>query len=427
MRGVRLLALVLACVCGSAVVPNHVVGQVVITVWSHDATLTADAGLPVVLNEVIPAFERLHPDIKIEWEHLGREDMRERMVVATAGGAGPDIIIDGNNLLGSRVATGLATPIDHYLETWELHDQVVTPHLGVYQGKTYGIPFDTKAAPLAYRVDFFEESGLDSSRPPQTWSEYLDAAKKITRISGDQVTRVGAEVPGSLSSHVRFFNVLLQQNGGQLLDETLTKVDFNNELGAETLRWLRDLVQSVTPIGYELPQLSYRAGHVGMSFTEVSISRVLAPVPDVAEATAVALPLMKGDGLTRRVASGGGTGISISDHSAHKDEAWTFVSFLMNIENQIAIHAAQESLPTLRDAILHRAFSTNHLAVGMSEAAPYILEFERGESVPEYDDVRNAIGTQFRSAFAGEISVEEALMQAEQAWAPAIANRVNAQ
>ena len=355
--------------------------------------------------------------------------MRERMVVATAGGAGPDIIIDGNNLLGSRVATGLATPIDHYLETWELHDQVVTPHLGAYQGKTYGIPFDTKAAPFGLSGPLLRGIRARFISTSSDVERILRRRQKnYAQISGDQVTRVGAEVPGSLSSHVRFFNVLLQQNGGQLLDETLTKVDFNNELGAETLRWLRDLVQSVTPIGYELPQLSYRAGHVGMSFTEVSISRVLWGVPDVAEATAVALPLMKGDGLTRRVASRRRNwDLHFGSFSAQGRSVDVRLILNEYREPNREFHAAQESLPTLRDAILHREFSTNHLAVGMSEAAPYILEFERGESVPEYDDVRNAIGTQFRSAFAGEISVEEALVQAEQAWAPAIANRVNAQ
>lgn len=38
---------------------------------------------------------------------------------------------------------------------------------------------------MFYNKDIFEECGLDSENPPQTWSEFLDACKTITAKGGN--------------------------------------------------------------------------------------------------------------------------------------------------------------------------------------------------------------------------------------------------
>ena len=38
-------------------------------------------------------------------------------------------------------------------------------------------------------VDHFKEAGLDPDKPPATWTELIDDAKKLTKRDGDKITR----------------------------------------------------------------------------------------------------------------------------------------------------------------------------------------------------------------------------------------------
>ena len=58
-----------------------------------------------------------------------------------------------------------------------------------YGGKTYLVPFDGDFHMLYYRTDIFEKAGL---KPPTTWDEYLEAAKKLNGMEVD-----GQKVYGS--------------------------------------------------------------------------------------------------------------------------------------------------------------------------------------------------------------------------------------
>lgn len=55
--------------------------------------------------------------------------------------------------------------------------------LGYYSvgGKLYGMPFNTSAPMLYYNKDLFKAAGLDPNKPPRTYAEVLDYAKKLTK------------------------------------------------------------------------------------------------------------------------------------------------------------------------------------------------------------------------------------------------------
>ena len=61
----------------------------------------------------------------------------------------------------------------------------------VVDGELYGVPFHNSTPLLYYNVDHFKEAGLDPDKPPRTWAELVDAAKKLTKREGDR-SRAGA-------------------------------------------------------------------------------------------------------------------------------------------------------------------------------------------------------------------------------------------
>lgn len=401
-----------------ALVPTAV-GQTVLTGWTHPGIMNPGGGLDVMLEVIIPAFERQHPGVKVEWHIFGSDSaMREQLALAVAGGVGPDLFIDGTNLIGARVVNGIVAPLDDYVARWAGAGEILAARSGDYQGRTYAIPFENKAAPLAYRIDHFLEAGLDADQPPQSWAEYLDYTRKLNRVQGDQVTRMGSQIPDSANSHVRTFNVLLQMNGGNLLNEDLSQPAFNNDLGRETLTWMAELSQAVAGprVSYSLPGSNFGAGNVSMSFRENVLPRRLGNNQDAWDATGVALPLQKGDGKNIRIAWGGVVGASISSTSMQKDLAWEFIEFMMQTEYQVALHSAEDSFPAIRSALLDPRWSENRIMRGMAEAVPYLLDISQGEGAPEYDIVRGDIGRLMISVLAGDLAVNAALEQAEQIW-----------
>jgi len=46
-------------------------------------------------------------------------------------------------------------------------------------GRMMGMPFNSSTAIMFYNKDAFKKAGLDPAKPPQTWPDLLDAAKKI--------------------------------------------------------------------------------------------------------------------------------------------------------------------------------------------------------------------------------------------------------
>ncbi len=64
----------------------------------------------------------------------------------------------------------------------------------VIDGKVYGIPYQNSAPLMYYSVDAFKDAGLDPEKPPETWADWVDAAKKLTKADG---SRWGINFPGT--------------------------------------------------------------------------------------------------------------------------------------------------------------------------------------------------------------------------------------
>ena len=48
-------------------------------------------------------------------------------------------------------------------------------------GKTYGIPWQRSTIILYYNKDAYREVGLDPDKPPATWEELEEYARKLTK------------------------------------------------------------------------------------------------------------------------------------------------------------------------------------------------------------------------------------------------------
>ncbi|TAJ37201.1 MAG: ABC transporter substrate-binding protein [Reyranella sp.] len=111
------------------------------------------------------------------------------------------------------------------------------------EGELYSVPFHNSTPLLYYNVDHFKEAGLDPAKPPRTWAELADAAKKLTKRDGDKVERYGFTMPAGYDYLGWLMEALTLSNGGRYFNEEYggeVYYDTASMLGAA--RFLEDLI-----------------------------------------------------------------------------------------------------------------------------------------------------------------------------------------
>ena len=110
-------------------------------------------------------------------------------------------------------------------------------------GKTWGIPFQRSTIVLYWNKEAFKEAGLDPNKPPATWSEQVEYAKKLTRRdAGGNVAQWGIQVPSSGFPYW-LFQGFTTQNDVLLMNEAGTQTYYDKPAVIEALQYWVDLSQ----------------------------------------------------------------------------------------------------------------------------------------------------------------------------------------
>jgi sn-glycerol 3-phosphate transport system substrate-binding protein len=109
-------------------------------------------------------------------------------------------------------------------------------------GKTWGIPFQRSTIVLYWNKEAFKEAGLDPNKPPTTWAEQVETAKKLTKREGGNVTQWGLEVPSSGFPYW-LFQGFTTQNDVLLMNEAGNQTYYDKPAVVEALQYWVDLSQ----------------------------------------------------------------------------------------------------------------------------------------------------------------------------------------
>ncbi|HWU76055.1 MAG TPA: sugar ABC transporter substrate-binding protein [Rhodanobacter sp.] len=127
-----------------------------------------------VVTQLIPAFEREHPDIHVEVQELPWKAAHQKLLTAIAGDTTPDVAQLGNTWIAELQTLGALEP----LQPWVDRSAVVQPadyFAGIWatnriDGTLYGIPWYVDTRLLFYRKDLLKAAGFDA--PPHDWAEW---------------------------------------------------------------------------------------------------------------------------------------------------------------------------------------------------------------------------------------------------------------
>ncbi|MFG2337703.1 ABC transporter substrate-binding protein [Streptomyces yangpuensis] len=153
------------------------------------------------VQAVIDAFEKEHPEVKVNWEDVPGDGYNEKLVADAQAGALPDVVnlsTDSFQLLGDRGMLADVAKLDgasagEYVPgAWE---QFKLPGKG---DSVYAYPWYVTPEILTYNRELFERSGLDPAVPPTSVEQFFDYAEQIAARSGGRYTAFMADPKGRL-------------------------------------------------------------------------------------------------------------------------------------------------------------------------------------------------------------------------------------
>ena len=159
------------------------------------------------VTEGMDIFQKQHPNIKVVLEPVSYKDKETKYTVESAAGRAPDVFHVHAFSLPMFFSKGFAKDLTPFIEKEDpgfLDAWYPLPiELMKSKGKIHAMPGDYMTMVLFYNTEMFKAAGLDPNKPPKTWDEFLEYAKKLTRdTDGDGKVdqwafgTVGAKSPG---------------------------------------------------------------------------------------------------------------------------------------------------------------------------------------------------------------------------------------
>jgi len=286
---------------------------------------------------VVADFEKTHPDIHVKVVGGISDD---KIVAAIRGGNAPDVAhsFDAGAYTGAYCSNGAWIDLADYMNQDGLSDDVfpeVPRQYSQFEGTRCALPMLADVYGVYYNKDLFAKAGLDG--PPQTVSQLMDYAKKLTERNPDGSLKVVGLDPfdgfyENIAAH------WAPQWGVDWVDES-GKSNLAAQPGwADMLRWQKELidwygydnlVRWQASAGDEFSaQNAFERGKLAMNLDgEWRVAFIGAEHPELNFGTA---PLPVDDGQPDLYGSGytSGSIIGIPKTSGHKDEAWQLLKYL---------------------------------------------------------------------------------------------------
>jgi multiple sugar transport system substrate-binding protein len=163
---------------------------------------------------LIDAFEKAHPDVKIEMVDLGSTDYQTVLATELTGSGSDFDVVTVKDVPGymTLVNKGVLEPLDSYIESSKVD---LTQYKGLtdqikVENKLYELPFRNDFWVLFYNKDIFDKAGVAYPTNDMTFEQYDKLARSLT------VDTPGQEVYGShyhtWRSAVQLFGVLDGKN-----------------------------------------------------------------------------------------------------------------------------------------------------------------------------------------------------------------------
>ncbi|HEV8609442.1 MAG TPA: sugar ABC transporter substrate-binding protein [Thermoanaerobaculia bacterium] len=363
-----------------------------------------------VVRDLVPEFERRNPGVHLVVQQIPWTSAHEKLLTAFVGRATPDLAQLGNTWIPEFAAIGALEPLEESLaRSASVSSRGYFPGVwetSLYDGAVYGIPWYVDTRVLYYRPDLLARAGFPDA--PRTWSEWLDAMRKVKRIqpsSGHPIL-----LP---TNEWEQLAILGLQKGSPLLVENGTRGAFSGpEFRAAAEFYVGIYREGLAPIvSYSQLGNAYQEfarGNIAMWMTGPwNLGEFRRRLPPAEQELWMTAALPAPDGTPWPGASfSGGSSLAVFRGSRSKAEAWKVIEFLSEPAVQARFYALSGDLPASR-----AAWDDPSLA-GDEKARAFRVQVERVVAmprVPEWEQIAQHMAERLEAAIRGRESLTRAL------------------
>ncbi|MDQ6842089.1 MAG: ABC transporter substrate-binding protein [Actinomycetota bacterium] len=361
-------------------------------------------------------FNRTHPNITVTPQFSGNSDYAlQKVLAAIAAGNPPDISYLYGSWSANIATTPALAPLTRYIaqdpsfgwnDFWGVERGVAS-----VKGKIVGVPALVDNLALVYNKKLFAQAGLAPPTPNWTWTDFQNAAVKLTNAAKKQFG--WAYVNDGSEDTVWRFWAMLWQAGGSILAPGNKQAAFDSPAGVKALTLLQNLSRQQstyldTGSGNYIGL--FNSGHIGMLWTgpwdlaQIASSQV-----------SFGVQILPG-ALNHQTIAGPDNWVVFDNGSARSHAAFEFLKWFtspaINLEwclrtGDLPIRAATTKLPGFKQYLARypgdRVWVQN--LNNALQARPVLAS---------YPKISTAIGQAVQSVLLGKASPQQALSSASQ-------------
>ncbi|MDD5449432.1 MAG: extracellular solute-binding protein [Candidatus Omnitrophica bacterium] len=313
---------------------------VTLTLWEFSAGES-------LMRNLIDKFQKENPDIKVNLQQLTWEYGLDKFVMSLAAGNAPDVCELGTTWISKFASSGILLDITENVK--DVKEKYFLWDFASYDNRVYGIPWLAGTRVVFYNKDLFIKAGLDPERPPQTWQELLDAAKKIhdpkKGIWGFSVCAGEPESPW------QEFLPFAWSNGARVLSPDLKKSALDSPQMVEALKFYQSISRySLIERQSQINEL-FAEGKIGIQISGSWNMRLISRINPGLRFGLSFIP-RSSEGGPEGIAFSGGELFVITKNSRHPREALELIRFLTARENVMEVVSIQQNvIPAQRETI----------------------------------------------------------------------------
>ena len=376
-----------------------------------------------LIRSMLKEWEQRHPGISVRWTDLPFGSVERKLLAAVFARRAPDVV-NLNPLFSANLASkGGLLPLQQRLSP-KVRSSYLPRLLKAAEqdGELYALPWYLTARITLANEHLLKQAGY--TRPPQHWEEVPAYAKAMKQRTGRYALFVTVVPDGSaelLESMV--------QMGVQLLDAQ-HRARFNSPEGRRAFAFWTDLYRDgllpreVVSQGFRRAIELYQSGELAQLASGAEfLGTIETNAPKVAALTAPYPPLTGADGAANVAVMN----LAVSRQSRRPKLAVDLASFITNPTNQLRFARAARVLPSSSPALneleleLKDAMSDANGPSLVGEARLLSAETLQRARVlvpadPGIKRLQAIVYGQLQRAMLGQLSSDEALVEAEKHW-----------
>jgi sorbitol/mannitol transport system substrate-binding protein len=394
---------------------------------------TVNNGDMIRMQKLTDDFTAKNPDIQLQWVTLEENVLRERVTtdIATKGGQ-YDVMTIGTYEVPIWAKQGWLLPLENLGADYDVDDIIPAIRGGLtVDGKLYAAPFYGESSFIMYRKDLMEKAGLTMPDAP-TWEFVADAARKMTDRAAD-INGICLRGKAGWGENMAFLTATSNSFGARWFNENWVP-QFDQPEWKNTLDFYVNLMKDAGPSGASSNGFNenlalFQQGKCGMWIDATVAASFVSNPKDSIVADKVDYALAPDTGLGKRGNWLWAWSLAVPAGTQKADAAQKFISWATS-KDYLALVAEKEGWanvpPGTRTSLYEnpeyqKAAPFAKMTLDSINAAdptkptvkpvPYTgVQFV---AIPEFQGLGTTVGQLFSAALAGQMTVDDALAQAQ--------------